>query len=288
MNTGEGQGTRPPVRHGHPTTERVTLDEYMASEGNYVIYSLHSATYSFAEGYVPGKDVLDLGCGTGYGTSALAPHTRRIVGVDISAQAIDCASERFAAPNLSFVRIDPVEVAPLPFEPGSFDVVVSFQVMEHVDDVATYLDEIRRVLRPRGTFLCVTPDRTHRLFRGQRPWNEFHRIEFSPTDVHRWLATRFSTVEMLGMSARAQIIDHELGRYRRMRLLSYPFTFPGAPERWRLAGIRLAKRLIGHRASSEVRNFDFGPKDIEIAADAAPSVNVVAVASGDDPATAPI
>lgn len=264
-----------------PTTERITLDEYQGTTGDFVIYSLHVATYRWAAAQVAGKDVLDLGCGTGYGTMLLADRARSVVGVDVSTQAVQLATAAAGdRPGARFEVIAPLEERRLPFPDDSFDVVTSFQVMEHVADVALYVDEVARVLRPGGTFLCVTPDRTHRLLGRQRPWNEFHLTEFSPAQVRDALAVRFAHVELAGMSARPDMIAHELGRYRRMRLLSYPFTFPGAPERWRLAGIRLAKRFIGRRATtaSVSRSFDFGPEDVVIAADAAPSVNVVAIA----------
>lgn len=272
-----------------PTTERVTIDEYVESEGDYVIYSLHKATYEFARLFTEGKKVLDLGCGTGYGTAAIASSASEAIGVDISGTAVRQASERFPADNLTFTQIQPVEDGPLPFADASFDVVLSFQVVEHVPDVAAYVAEVRRVLRPGGTFLCVTPERAHRLFAHQRPWNEFHLTEFAADELREILRTRFSDVAISGMSARAGIIGHELRRYQKMRILSLPFTFPGAPEKLRLAGIRTAKRYIGRKATSVAAttsppaSYDFGPEDILIGPDVGPSVNIVAVCSGTDP-----
>ena len=271
-----------------PTTERVTIDEYVQSEGDYVIYSLHKATYEFARPFIEGRKVLDLGCGTGYGTAAIATSAAEAVGVDISGTAVRQASDRFNQENLTFTRISPVEDAPLPFENGSFDVVLSFQVVEHVPDVAAYLAEVRRVLRPGGTFLCVTPEREHRLFPHQRPWNEFHLTEFGAEELRTILRARFSEVTISGMSARPGIIGHELRRYQKMRILSLPFTFPGAPDRLRLAGIRTAKKYIGRKSAAgastrEAVSYDFGPDDIVIGPEVSPSVNIVAVCSGTDP-----
>ncbi|GIG24823.1 class I SAM-dependent methyltransferase [Cellulomonas denverensis] len=269
------------------TTERITVGEYQSSEADYLIYVLHAATYDFALPYVTGKEVLDFGCGTGYGTAALAEGATRVVGVDIAREAVDHASARYRRDNLSFRRIGPVQTDDLPFDEDAFDVVVSFQVIEHVDDVDRYLSEIRRVLRPGGVFLCVTPDRGLRLFPGQRPWNEFHVTEYSPAQLEAVLRRAFPRVDLLGMTAGPRVLGAELRRYRRSRLLTYPVTFPGIPDRWRLAGVRLIKRLLGGRAAGSSasaglgpRDFGFGPQDIEVSADARPSVNIVAVVGG--------
>ncbi len=267
-----------------PTTERITVDEYQSTEGDYLIYVLHAATYDFAKPYVAGKRVLDLGCGTGYGTAGLAEVAADVTGVDIAPEAVAHARARYRADGLRFETIGPIESADLPYPDDSFDVVVSFQVIEHVRAVGRYLSEVRRVLRPGGTFLCVTPDRTLRLFPGQRPWNEFHVTEYAPGELEAVLRTTFPQVDLYGMTASPEVLRAELRRYRRTRLLTYPVTFPGLPDRWRLGGVRVVKRLLGGRSagSTERRSradFGFGPSDVRVEPGARPSVNVVAVAS---------
>lgn len=275
------------VKSSDLTTERLTVDDYRSSPGDYAIYSLHAATYEFAMPFVAGMTVLDFGCGTGYGTARLAEAAASVTGVDVAEKAIEAARQGSTAENLQFRRIDMVQEKDLPFADDTFDVVVSFQVIEHVEDLSRYVGEVRRVLKEGGTFLCVTPDRTHRLFPRQRPWNEFHWTEFAPEELAAVLRARFAEVNVLGMSARPDIIGHELRRYRRMRLMSYPFTFPGAPELWRRWGIRTAKRLMSARAPETASlTFDFGPDDIEIGPGVEPSVNIVAVATGADPQVA--
>jgi SAM-dependent methyltransferase len=266
------------------TTERITIDEYQSTEGDYLIYVLHTATYDFARPYVEGKVVLDFGCGTGYGTASLADVAEHITGVDIAPDAVEHAEQHYQRENLAFRAIGSIEDTDLPFDDASFDVVVSFQVIEHVEAVDRYLAEIRRVLRPGGLFLCVTPDRTLRLFPGQRPWNEFHVTEYAPEALGSLLATRFADVELFGMTAGPTVLRAELERYRRTRLLTYPVTFPGLPDRARLAGVRLVKRLLGGRSAGTTRasgrrEFGFGPGDVVVAPGARPSVNIVAVAT---------
>lgn len=268
----------------HATTERITVDEYQSTEGDYLIYVLHAATYDFARPYVEGKVVLDFGCGSGYGTASLAEAATTITGVDIAPEAVAYATTHYRRDNLTFRTVGPVERDGLPFEDDAFDTVVSFQVIEHVRQVDRYLAEVRRVLRPGGVFLCVTPDRTLRLFPGQRPWNEFHVTEYAPEGLRATLSSLFPEVRLFGMTARPEVLAAELRRYRRNRLLTYLVTFPGIPDRLRLAGVRLMKRLLGGRSAGSTaaaggRDFTFGPRDVVVMPDARPSVNVVAVAS---------
>jgi 2-polyprenyl-6-hydroxyphenyl methylase/3-demethylubiquinone-9 3-methyltransferase len=100
-----------------------------------------------------GGELLDIGCGGGL----LAPHLRglgyRHVGVDLTASALEVAAEHGVEP----VRAD---AADLPFEDGRFDVVVAGEVLEHVTDLEAVVAEATRVLRPGGTFVCDTINRT--------------------------------------------------------------------------------------------------------------------------------
>jgi 2-polyprenyl-3-methyl-5-hydroxy-6-metoxy-1,4-benzoquinol methylase len=101
----------------------------------------------------PGQDVLDLGCGAGEFSRALLQAGARPVGVDVAREALRRAAA--AVPGLDLRRA--VEGEPLPLEDNAVDVVWAGEVIEHVADVAPWLSEVRRVLRPRGTLLLTTP-----------------------------------------------------------------------------------------------------------------------------------
>jgi SAM-dependent methyltransferase len=101
----------------------------------------------------PGDTVLDLGCGAGEFSAALRAAGAHPIGVDVAAEALRRAAER--VPGLDLRRWD--AGAPLPLQDACVDVVWAGEVIEHVVDVAPWLSEIRRVLRPRGTLLLTTP-----------------------------------------------------------------------------------------------------------------------------------
>ncbi len=262
------------------TGERVIPETYRNSGASFFIYLTHLATYRFCAPYVTGRHILDFGCGTGYGTTEMAPVCASAVGVDVSAPAIEHARSHYAAPNLSFRVIPKVEVAPLPFDDRSFDAVVSIQVIEHLADPEAYLEEAKRVLKQDGALVVATPDRTTRLLPRQRPWNRFHVREFSQPVLGDLLARYFGAVEVFRMSGTPEVIRRELQRTRRLKWLTLPVTVPWAPEGYRTGGLRLLSAL--NRAISRLRRSVDTPlrpglHDISIGRDLSPSINLVAV-----------
>ena len=101
-----------------------------------------------ALGGVRGRDVLDLGCGTGRHTAWLAEAGARVTAVDFSAGMLEQARERVPAGDVRFVTHDLHE--PLPFGHASFDAVVSGLVLEHLRDLSRFFVEAHRVLSPGG------------------------------------------------------------------------------------------------------------------------------------------
>ncbi len=262
-----------------PSSERVMEDAYQSSDAAYAVYMLHIATYRYALPHARDARVLDLGCGSGYGTSMLRDVARSAVGVDVSPEAVAHAGERYGRDGLSFRTIDPAR--PLPFDDASFDLVTSFQVIEHVEDVDAYLAEARRVLAPGGTFIVVTPDRRLRLFPLQKPWNPWHLVEYDAAGLEKVLRRAFGEVSVSGMGGRPELIGIETRRYARMRILSLPFTLPFIPEAIRQAVLKRLSALRMRRqrtaALSDMAR-GFTPDDVEIGPGLSPSVNLVAIA----------
>ena len=101
----------------------------------------------------PGATVLDLGCGAGEFSAALAQAGATPIGVDVAREALRRAGARVPGLDLRLWG----EGEPLALADGSVDAVWAGEVIEHVVDVAPWLSEVRRVLRPRGTLLLTTP-----------------------------------------------------------------------------------------------------------------------------------
>jgi 2-polyprenyl-3-methyl-5-hydroxy-6-metoxy-1,4-benzoquinol methylase len=259
------------------TGERVIDEGCATSIEDHVILMGHIATYRFAERFTHGKRVLDHGCGSGYGAALLAETARDVQAVDVDEGAIDHARQRFQRGNLTFGRVPPT--APLPFPDGAFDTVVSFQVFEHVRNVAHYLSETRRVLEPGGTLLLATPDRSMRLFPLQKPWNRWHIREYSARTLTEVLSRFFHHVEILSMSGRRDVIDIELRRFRKFKWLTLPATLPIVPDPLRVWLLNMQHRVRGAPRRSRMQETPgFDESAFVIGPGLQPSLNLVAIA----------
>ncbi len=115
----------------------------------------HQQRYRFASRFCEGKQVLDAACGTGYGTHILAETADSVCGVDLCAEAIRYARSMYGAAKIHFEQ-SCVELTNFPDQ--SFDVVVSFETLEHTLSPAAALEELTRVLRPDGTAVLSVPN----------------------------------------------------------------------------------------------------------------------------------
>lgn len=209
--------------------ERIVPDEEPAG-----VVALHLKRYVFAEPFCAGKTVLDAACGTGYGSARLGAVAARVLGVDVDADAVAYARRRYGADNVEF---DAMDVAALRLDDASFDVVVSFETIEHLPDRDAFLREVVRVLRPSGTLVVSTPNVPRTT---ERPANPFHRVEYSRADFERLLSGFFAHVELWGQR-RLQTRRHRA--LQRLDVLGL---------RRRLAFLRRAAPLVGTAPTAEV------------------------------------
>lgn len=266
-----------------PTGERVIEDAYQHSLGAYTIYAMHAASYRFVEDLCAGKRVLDLGCGSGYGSHRIAAVASEVQGVDVAADAVAYARQKFHHPNLGFQQI--IAGQPVPFADGYFDVVLSFQVIEHVHDDNGYLLEAKRLLRPGGTLVVITPDRQLRLLPGQKPWNRWHLREYSMQQLLHRVQAHFSITQALRMGAEWPVAATEIRRYRRTKWLTLPATLPFIPDPMRVAALNLVHRMADRAkpqatsaASIHPVDYGFGEQDFVISADPPNPMNLILVA----------
>jgi ubiquinone/menaquinone biosynthesis C-methylase UbiE len=159
------------------------------------LWSEHIARYAFARRYVQGKRVLDAGCGTGYGSAELAQSAAEVTGVDIAADAIEYACANYPIPGLRFVESSCIAV---PFPPESFDLLVAFEVIEHLTDYRAFLNECSRVLTPDGLLIVSSPNkRYYAETRAATGPNPYHEHEFEAAEFVRELERVFANVRLL-------------------------------------------------------------------------------------------
>src|SRR5262249_32197042 len=153
----------------------------------------HIARYRFASQLAAGATVLDAGCGTGYGTAILAAaEPARLLAVDVSEDAVEVTR----ALTEGRAEVAAADLRSLPFEDDAVDLVVCFEVIEHLERREEALGELARVLRPGGTLVISSPNPREYL-----AGNEFHIHEYPPEELEQELRSLFSHVSLHGQSA---------------------------------------------------------------------------------------
>jgi SAM-dependent methyltransferase len=170
-----------------------TGERVIPGQVNDDLWAEHVARYALAARFAQGRRVLDLGCGTGYGTADLARVASAAVGVDLAPEAIGYALRHF--PPARFLQCSATAV---PFPPASFDLVTAFEVIEHLRDWRALLAEARRVLKPNGLLIVSTPNkRYYAEARAKSGPNPFHEHEFEFDEFRTALGEFFPHVQIL-------------------------------------------------------------------------------------------
>lgn len=164
-----------------------TGERFLPSCEGEMIYE-HWHRYLFARQYVAGKRVLDVASGEGYGSALMAAQAASVTGVDISPEAVKHASERYgSAANLKYLC---ASCASIPLPDASFDVIVSFETIEHMTEHDAFMGEVSRLLAPGGLFIISSPNRVEYSDRtGYR--NEFHVKELDGPELRSLLNRHF-------------------------------------------------------------------------------------------------
>ncbi len=151
------------------------------------IYAEHIARYEFTKKFIGENDcVLDIACGVGYGSAYLSNNTKAkyVLGIDNDYQTIEYANISYKNDNCTFKQMD---VSKLEIVDSSFDFIISFETIEHVQNYKKMISEIHRVLKNSATFVISTPNKE--VSDGS---NEFHLQEFTITELLQELNPYFS------------------------------------------------------------------------------------------------
>src|SRR6478752_4678071 len=188
------------------------------AEENYW-FRRHEVVYQQLAPRCAGRDVLEAGCGEGYGADLIAGIARRVTGLDYDEATVAHVRARYPR-----VDIRHGNLAELPLADESVDVVVNFQVIEHLWDQGQFVSECFRVLRPGGVFLVSTPNRITFSPGRDTPLNPFHTRELNAAELTELLEQAgFEVTTMTGVhhgprlrdldaAHGGSIIDAQIGR----------------------------------------------------------------------------
>jgi len=156
-------------------------------------YLEHYFRYHFAERFVRNMLVLDCSCGTGYGTFILAGRAKQVVGIDRDSGALAIAKTNWSAGNIRYVQLDVKDLSRIG---RCFDVIVSFETIEHIEDPRTFLHLACECLEPGGILIVSTPNRD--VYRRTLAPNPFHIQEFSRDEFRAILPDRLDRIRWFG------------------------------------------------------------------------------------------
>jgi 2-polyprenyl-3-methyl-5-hydroxy-6-metoxy-1,4-benzoquinol methylase len=162
------------------TGERIVPDKMGVNVHTWIE---HLVRYMFAMRDAAGKKVIDLGCGTGYGTWMLNTVAELTTGVDRSSDALQYAEERFGSIwGFEILPYDlDTEIITLP----PYDLAVCFEVLEHLDNPYFLLEHIP--IKEDGKFICSIPFNCK---------SEFHKRDFTPEELREWYSILFNKLKI--------------------------------------------------------------------------------------------
>jgi ubiquinone/menaquinone biosynthesis C-methylase UbiE len=172
-----------------------TGERVIPGQVNDDLWSEHVARYAYARRYASGLQVLDAGCGTGYGSAELAQSAIKVTALDVAPEAINFAASTYPISNLHFL-VSSCLAMPVP--DTAFDMIVAFELIEHLQDARAFLSECARVLKRNGLFMVSSPNKKYYAeSRAQIGPNPYHVHEFEAGEFVDELSNVFQNVRLV-------------------------------------------------------------------------------------------
>lgn len=212
--------------------------------------------YEAAKAYIHGGQLLEIGCGIGRGIPILLQQAETYHGIDKNSRLIEQLRYQYPQAKFYVGHVPPLAA----FSDNSFDYVVCFQVIEHVQDDQALLAELARILRPGGTLLLSTPNRLRSLTRN--PW---HVREYTARELEQLLARHFSSVRLQGIAGN-QVVENYMqanavavARWKRLDPLDLEHKLPAWLLRlpYEVLNRINRKRLLQHTQAQHISSQDY-------------------------------
>ena len=195
----------------------------------------HVQRYNFFASRYSGKTVLDMACGAGYGSNLIASHgASKVTGIDIAPEAVSFAKQNYKDSRLEFLQMDFREIEK---SNKNFDLVISFETIEHVADPAEFLRVAASVLKPGGKCIVSTPNKKKSSDAGLV--NPFHLSELYYEDFKKIFSTHFSIDSEYHQT---ESVNYRRWQYLKWQLDSVKTNFDRLPFN---AFKRFVKNLVG-------------------------------------------
>ncbi len=183
--------------------ERNYLEGSLMPEAKFLrdIYYLALARYQLACQFAKNKVILDAGCGSGYGSETLAKAgAKKVYGIDLADRSVRYSQAHHSHKNLVFRQGD---LSKLDFPDNFFDLVCTFETIEHIKNYEHAVNEFYRVLKPGGLLIISTPNKAIYSPGTKKPFYPFHYHEFYFSDFKKMLS-KFKIQQILGQYIRGR------------------------------------------------------------------------------------